>query len=617
MKKYTFILFAFLSASLAFSQSQKYQVSIDLSAANDDKLPVIVFPPKTQADTVEYHMPKIVPGTYSISDFGRFVSDFKAFDIDGIELGFAKKSTNRWAIANEGRLHKITYLVDDTWDRCKNYESKKDNFVFEPGGTGINAKDSLFMINTFGFIGYLDGYKSVPYELSITHTEKLFGATALRKEAKSPNQDIFYAADYNFLADGPIMYSIPDTITRRIANAEIIVSVFSPNKKLSSEDVMENIYDLMIAQNKYLGGELPVDRYAYLIYLYDYYPLSGATGALEHSYSSVYSLGERNSDRIAQKVRDVAAHEFLHIVTPLNIHSKEIGEFDYINPQMSKHLWLYEGVTEYSSMHVQAKYGLYDRDQFLKEIIDKVKSAENYPNVSFTTMSERILDPAYEDMYGNVYSKGALIGMCLDLYITKYSECKKNLQWLMKELAQKYGKDASFDDDELFNVITDLTSPEIGAFLETYVAGNEPLPLSEVLAWAGIEYAAEKPAMKTTLGRFGLGLNEDRQLIVDDISNLNSFGKDLGFQVDDIILEINGKEFNLKTASTLMNDVKENTEVGDKITVLVDREKKGKMKSKKLKAKAIKVETIEKHFLEFLASPSSEQLKIQESWLSE
>jgi predicted metalloprotease with PDZ domain len=87
-----------------------------------------------------------------------------------------------------------------------------------------------------------------------------------------------------------------------------------------------------------LGGELPIDKYAFLFYFTDKPSLSGASGALEHSYSSFYFLPEADTSAIAQEVRDVAAHEFFHIVTPLSIHSKEIGEFDFNNPKMSKHL---------------------------------------------------------------------------------------------------------------------------------------------------------------------------------------------------------------------------------------------------------------------------------------
>ena len=39
-------------------------------------------------------------------------------------------------------------------------------------------------------------------------------------------------------------------------------------------------------------------------------------------------------------VTDMAAHEFFHIVTPLNIHSEIIEHFNFATPTPSQHLWL-------------------------------------------------------------------------------------------------------------------------------------------------------------------------------------------------------------------------------------------------------------------------------------
>ncbi|MEQ8473552.1 MAG: PDZ domain-containing protein [Marinoscillum sp.] len=614
MTKFLFGVLMTAVGFVSYAQSN-YKVQIDLTATADDKVPVTVFTPPSDSAFVEYHMAKIVPGTYSISDFGRFVSEFKAFDQEGNELPVDSISTNKWKITNGGRLHNITYKIDDTWDDFPGYG---DNIVFEPGGTNINGASEVYVMNTFGFIGYIDGMKFVPYEVSVLHNEEIFGATALRKETISATEDKFFADDFNFLADGPIMYSEPDTVTRKIANAEVIVSVFSPNKKLSAIEVMDNIYDLMVAQSQYLGGKLPVDRYAYLIYLNDMPTISGSMGALEHSYSSVYSLPEAGADRIAQTVRDVAAHEFFHIVTPLNIHSEEIGNFNYIDPKMSKHLWLYEGVTEYSSMHVQVKYGLYGPDKFMEEIQDKLRVSDQFPTVSFTEMSENILSPEFEKMYSNVYYKGALIGLCLDLYLIKYSDGEKDLQWLMQELAKKYGMEVSFEDDELFEVITALTYPEIGEFLNTYVGGNTPLPIAEVLDWAGIEYTPEKTVTRTSNFRSGIGitLNEEREIVVEEVDPEDEFAGELGFEAGDVILEINGQEFTLATAQDVITDYDENVKPGDKVKIVVKREvKPGKFKNKKLKAKATETQASVQHFLELQKEPTQDQFNVLKAWM--
>lgn len=615
MKKKLIGLVAFLGGSLAFAQTQ-YKVEIDLTAVADDQLPVTIYTPAIDTSVIEYHMAKIVPGTYSISDFGRFITNFTATNTAGDTLDVEKISTNRWKISNADQLHKITYKAHDTWDKFGAYGEEDQNIIFEPGGTNINAEDQIFMLNTFGLIGYLKGFQFSPYEVKVKHDETTFGATALKKEMISNVEDLYTTEDFNFLADGPIMYSVPDTITKQIANAKVLVSLYSPNNMLTSKEIMDNINDLMKAQAEFLGGELPVDRYAYLVYLHDGRPISGSMGALEHSYSSLYSMPEAGADRIAQSIRDISAHEFFHIVTPLNIHSEEIGEFNYIEPQMSKHLWLYEGVTEYNSMLVQVKYNLYGLEKFMDEIKDKLRVADRFPNVSFTEMSERILEEDYEKMYSNVYYKGALIGMCLDLYLTKYSDGEKDLQWLFQELSKKYGKNKSFKDDELFDVIEALTYPEVREFLDTYVAGDTPLPIAEVLEWAGIEYIPYLNVKEISLGGLGIKINEDREIVIDNLDNANEFAKVMGYRVEDIISEINGETFTLGNARQIMDDFKTNTKAGDKVIIKVKRvNKRGKLKEKKLKGKALEIEKKEKHYLELMPEPTEDQYKILRAWI--
>jgi predicted metalloprotease with PDZ domain len=70
--------------------------------------------------------------------------------------------------------------------------------------------------------------------------------------------------------------------------------------------------------------------------------------SLEHPTATTVVLPElMPKEELVKSMMDVVSHEFFHIVTPLSIHSKEIQYFDYNNPKMSAHLWMYEGVTEY------------------------------------------------------------------------------------------------------------------------------------------------------------------------------------------------------------------------------------------------------------------------------
>ncbi len=60
-----------------------YSVFMNLRAVSDDKVPVDIVPPIIYEDSAEFHMPKIIPGTYDIENYGEFLSEFKAFDSYG------------------------------------------------------------------------------------------------------------------------------------------------------------------------------------------------------------------------------------------------------------------------------------------------------------------------------------------------------------------------------------------------------------------------------------------------------------------------------------------------------------------------------------------------------
>ena len=100
----------------AISPKKEVQVSINLVEIKNDKVLVTVNPPTILTDKITYHLPKMVPGTYSEDNFGNYIEDLKAFDYKGNALETKKLDENSWSIANAKTLDKITYLVNDTYD---------------------------------------------------------------------------------------------------------------------------------------------------------------------------------------------------------------------------------------------------------------------------------------------------------------------------------------------------------------------------------------------------------------------------------------------------------------------------------------------------------------------
>ncbi|MFA0962472.1 peptidase M61 [Roseivirga sp. BDSF3-8] len=596
----------------AIAQNSGYDVYTDLRETINDKLTVTMMVPPIDRDSIEFRMPKIVPGTYEINDFGRFISEFNAIAENGDTLPITRITENRILIGEANRLHKVTYQADDTWD------SRKGKTVFEPAGTNFEPSQN-FVLNTFTFLGYLEGMKEVPYRLHIAHQPEFFGATSLKETSRTDTLDVFYAENYVNLADAPLMYAKPDTASINLNGTEVLVSVYSPDGEQRADFVLDRVKEMLQAQVSFLGGKLPVDRYAFLIYLFSMPSYSGSYGALEHSYSSLYFLPLiNNTEALASTITDISAHEFFHIVTPLNIHSEEIQYFDFINPEMSKHLWLYEGVTEYSAGLVQAKYGLMDRSDWLNWIAGKMRRSQQYnDSLPFTVMSKNVLDK-YERQYGNVYEKGALIGLALDLKLLSLSEGTYDLQRLIRDLAKHYGKEKPFKDDELFSVIAEMTYPEINDFLERHVAGTEPLPLDELLAEAGVEFERGAVRQELTLGNLDLMPNGDTtRLAIASTSDMNEFGKDMGFEEGDVIMNFNGVDLTINNVIEAIDKFKSEVEPGDKVKVTVLREQNGKTKKKRLKAKARTIAVESDYLIQYMEDLTPEQQNIQNAWLNE
>jgi predicted metalloprotease with PDZ domain len=611
MQKSLFFISTLFTLNQAFADGD-YHYYVDLTAVKNDKLTIKLTPPDITDNETVFMFPAMVPGTYDVYDFGRFVSNFKVEGKDGQTIKVEVLDKNSYKLSPANAIKEISYEVEDTWDT-----DIKEKVVFEPGGSNIEEGKN-FSLNTHCFFGYFKNKIEANFILEFTKPKGFYASTSLTDIKIGETKDLISVFNYHDLVDSPIMYTHPDTATIQIGKSQVLISVYSPNNVISSNFIARNLKELLFAQAEYLGGELPIDKYAFLFYFTDKPSLSGASGALEHSYSSFYFLPEADTLAIAQEVRDVSAHEFFHIVTPLSIHSKEIGDFDFNNPQMSKHLWLYEGLTEYAAHHMQVKTGLIEYDAFFELMVQKMQNArENYNDtVPFTVMSKYALDK-YKKEYGNVYEKGALIGMCLDITLRYYSDGKYGTQELMKDLSKKYGKNKSFNDDDLFNDIESLTFKEVRTFLNNHVSGPKPLPYKDIFNLVGLNYTDQKTEEQITLGGISVGFNPTtNRLVVVNTHKLDAFGKKLKFKEGDEIITFNNRKLSLENIKEVLGGYMQNAKTGDKLVIEVLRkDKKGNEVVKTLKAKVKPVKVTETDIIELNEKASEKQITTRKAWL--
>jgi predicted metalloprotease with PDZ domain len=313
---------------------------------------------------------------------------------------------------------------------------------------------------------------------------------------------------------------------------------------------------------------------------------------------------------LQEQLKDVVSHEFFHIVTPLTVHSNEIQYFDFNNPQMSEHLWMYEGVTEYFANLFQVNQGLIDETEFFERMSQKIAQASQMNDkMSFTKMSKNVLNAPYKDQYINVYQKGALIAMCMDIIIREESKGQKGILTLMQDLSNEYGSKKAFKDEELFAKITELTYPSVGAFLKTYVAGETPIPYAEYFAKMGVTEAkievAGNPFLKGQTPYITVDPTTKEIMILPSIE-LNEFMTTLGLKNGDKILAVNGTNYNLDNIYDLVLGSM-NWKDGEAMTVKINRDGKEQV----LKGKVV----MPKEIREGYQTTNEAKKAIKEAWL--
>ncbi|WP_343635510.1 hypothetical protein [Fluviicola sp.] len=415
-------------------------------------------------------------------EFRTIYSSFEVFDKKGKKLKTEQKDLNSWKVYDARNIARVSYLVDDAWET---FDEKMTEGFYRSAASSFS--DSSFVITPNSLFGYFRGHIHHPIEIIVRKGINLYPATSLKKTLKL-NQDLFYAKNYHQLVDNPIIYALPDTTIFHLPGISVEVACYSTSGKHISKDIAEYIRPLLMAQSKYLNDKLPVDHYTFLIYHSLAPNRNHIIGdGLEHSNSTLILLYmPLDIETIRRNVYGIASHEFFHTLMPLGLHSEEIENYDYNEPKFSKHLWLYEGMTEYFTMHMPVKTGLHTEKELYKEMEEKIRYMNRFdPKLALTELSLHPME--MQDQYYNIYLKGALINLCMDIQLRELSGGEYGTKDLVLDLIAHY-RGKPFEDEKLFHEMAIVSGyPALEEFAAKYMLGTEPLPLEELLLKAGLK----------------------------------------------------------------------------------------------------------------------------------
>lgn len=565
MKKFALLFSVLLliscSSQVVKENSTEPKVSfyVDITDISDDLFNVTVTTKNLTDKNSVYNFAATVPGTYSVLDFGRLVKTFKAYDENGDELNVEKLSTNKWKIENPQKLYQLKYDIEDSFD------AGLEEYPISPMcGSGI--EENFVAINTFAIAGYFEGLQSLPVEIEIAYNSDWEIGTALPKKS----ENIYYAETYDHFADSPILVGDLTVAETFVNNISVQVYVSSPDTSINAEMVLSLAENMLQSASGFIGYS-PVKEYKFLMCVVDQetYSRNGlyGTGALEHSYSSLYV--STNSPREIQGLKNTMAHEFLHILTPLFLHSEVIHAFNFEEPTPSQHIWLYEGVTEWASDIMQLRSGVMNIDDYMQTITTKLRMNDYFDqSISLKEMALTSYGISGYGNFLNFYEKGAVTAAILDLLILDLSNGKKGFREIFLLLLKKYGKYKPFSEENFFKTLENETYPEVGEFLKNHVIDSKPLPFEKYYNKIGFDYIPSKLSEDTRPSiATNISLNGKSELITMHVQDI---AKDWGIEENDVILEVIGKEMSLQSIRDILQEVR-SMQIGDPFTMKLKR----------------------------------------------
>ncbi|WP_258105053.1 hypothetical protein [Marinoscillum sp. MHG1-6] len=461
-----------IPGSIDLTSSIYYQVSIEDSRDAIDQFEVKVYFEGSELSSDIFQFPAAVPGTYRMANYGRYVTSIEVFDKKSKKIGVEQISANQWRIADKERAYYIQYRIAETWEN-----DLEGGRIYPMGGTSINSEYAL--LNLFGVLGYPLGMEDWNYSVKLDYPSGWKVASDL-----APNDSgLYMAPNYHEMVDSPMLLGNLSSVSMTVDNLKVGLYCYSNSGLNEASKIQSDILAVVEDALEFLE-ESPVLSYDFL-FVFDFLH----AGALEHSNSSVYVMMDNElTDGYRKSIRGIAAHEFFHTVTPLRVRSEMIDEFDYSGPTASKHLWLYEGVTEWASDMLLYRGGTLTIDELLDEIRLKYTNYKyGNPDVSLTEASAVSFTKEGLSYFASVYYKGSLAALLMDIQLLEWSDGTFGLRELIQELNARYAPGTPFSDDGLIEVLVDLSYPELQGFMDSYITGNQDLPVFEVLQKVGIE----------------------------------------------------------------------------------------------------------------------------------
>ncbi len=523
---------------LSMPEPHTHYFEVSMTVENSDK----------SKDYTDFKMPVWTPGSYLIREYAKNVEGFSANDGTNA-LKFDKINKNTWRVFGKNNKITIKYKV-------YSFElTVRTSFLDDVHGYVNGA--SLFM--------YVPELKMSALNLTvIPKNEWKTVSTGMKRISKKDFQ--YFASDFDVLVDSPIEIGNHKVLTFKTLGILHTLAIFTyAPYNFDEEKVIDAFKKVTYAASEVIG-EHPCEDYTFIIH-----QIPNPGGGLEHSNSTTcqVNINAFANETAIKNAMGLFAHEYFHLWNVKRIRPIALGPFDYENENYSHCLWVSEGITSYYQWEILLRAGVLTPEEYLLKLEANITGVENQPGQKVQSVAEASWDAWIKNYRPNensanstisYYSKGALIGSLINLYILGETNGKKNLDDVFKLLWNEYYKkqNRGFKDEEFQKACELISGKNMEDFFQKYVWGTEQINYNNFYNYVGLKLDKENDKTTAFLGA---------TIVNGKISNVlkGSSAYDGGLNVFDEILEIN--DVSVQYANGAILDKK----VGEIIKVKVRR----------------------------------------------
>ncbi len=443
----------------------------------------------TKTDVTLIQLPSWRPGRYELGNFAKNVRNFKVYDEKNQLIPSHKVTKDQWSV--------------DTMD-TENIRVEYNYYAAELNAGSTFLDSTQLYVNPVNCCVFTKETFNHEVEISLTIPYSWEVASSMKKEGT-----VWTVENTEELLDTPFIASARLQHRTYEVGGTLFYVWFNGEVKPDWDRLLNDFKAFTISQIEKFS-EFPVDEYHFLNQIVPYKGYHG----VEHQKSTVIYLGPSYAvfEEYYSELLGVSSHELYHTWNVKAIRPIEMFPYDFTEENYSELGYICEGVTTYQGDLFLLKSGVFNLDQYFKELTNQLQRHFDNPGRFHYSVAESSFDtwldgyvPGAPGRKVSIYTEGCLLAFVTDVMIRRETGDKYGLDEVMKRLYFDYAlQNKGVSGEDYQEMVETVAGTSFQSFFDEYFYGTRPYEsiLVESLEYLGIDLIHE-PSPVYSEGRLG------------------------------------------------------------------------------------------------------------------